>query len=121
MVIIDRIFSRWRTNNANANANDNCQTKITPGHKSPHYYKKTEPTLDPQITITPLPLLAFSARATVHADNANDSHDRMRTMHPHVGTNPFFNGSTYLNDIIVQNSMLRGESVRDGGGGGINK
>lgn len=79
---------RWQMETAEENDNkpNNRQTKITPGHKSP---QQSQP------------------------NAVDDFGDLPRVMHPHIGMNPFLNGSTYLNDIIVQNSMLRGESVRE--------
>jgi len=71
------------------NDNTNHQTKVTPGHKSPDQYR-------------------VSFATNEHGD------DGLREMHPHIGMNPFLNGNSYLNDIIVQNKMLRGENVRVG-------
>ena len=89
---------RWRRDADNniANNREHHQTKMTPDHKSP------------QQSQAPIPTAALDDRCS--------NQIQVRAMHPHIGMNPFLNGGTYLNDIMVQNSMLRGESVRDGGG-----
>lgn len=47
--------------------------------------------------------------------NENDEHNGLlfeRMLQPNIGLNPFLNGNTYINDIIVQNTLLRGEGGR---------
>lgn len=93
---------RWRRDADNdiANNREHHQTKMTPDHKSP------------QQSQAPIPTTATDNRC----GSGSNQNEQMRAMHPHIGMNPFLNGGSYLNDIMVQNSMLRGESVRDGGG-----
>jgi hypothetical protein len=48
-----------------------------------------------------------------HSENSNESSEPFeRMLQPHIGMNPFLNGNTYLNDIVIQNTMLRGEGGR---------
>ena len=115
------ILSKW----VGPNTASNEQTKITPGHKSPYLYLPHQQQQQQQQELTPQLELSLGEElkplATTSADiqkyrNENDEHNNLlfeRTLHPHIGLNPFLNGNTYLNDINVQNTLLRGAGGRD--------
>ena len=114
------ILSKW----VGPNTASNEQTKITPGHKSPYLPQQLRHQHQPQQLTTQLELSLgeeLKPLATTTADiqkyrNENDEHNNLlfeRTLHPHIGLNPFLNGNTYLNDINVQNTLLRGAGGRD--------
>ena len=91
------------------------KTAATLHHKSPHIAA----TVAPQIELSLDPHLKLVAETAVdiikyQAENNNDSYNEPfeRMLQPHIGMNPFLNGNTYLNDIVVQNTMLRGEGGR---------
>ena len=91
------------------------KTAATPHHKPPHIAA----TVAPQVELSLDPHLKLVAETAVdikkyHAENNNDSYTEPfeRMLQPHIGMNPFLNGNTYLNDIVVQNTMLRGEGGR---------
>lgn len=88
------------------------KTAATPDHKSPHQHQQHAV---PQIELSLDPHLKLVAETAVDIkkyqdENNNESFERM--LQPHIGMNPFLNGNTYLNDIVVQNTMLRGEGGR---------
>ena len=92
------------------------KTAATPHHKSPHHRANQAV---PQVELSLDPHLKLVAETAVdikkyHADNSNESYTEPfeRMLQPHIGMNPFLNGNTYLNDIVVQNTMLRGEDGR---------
>ena len=91
------------------------KTAATLHHKSPHIAAPVAP----QIELSLDPHLKLVAETAVdikkyHAENSNESYTEPfeRMLQPHIGMNPFLNGNTYLNDIVVQNTMLRGEGGR---------
>ena len=108
------ILSKW----VGPNTAINEQTKITPGHKSP-YLPREQQQLTPQLELSlgeELKPLATTSVDIQKYRNENDEHNNLlfeRTLHPHIGLNPFLNGNTYLNDINVQNTLLRGAGGRD--------
>jgi hypothetical protein len=92
------------------------KTAATPDHKPPHIAAapvapQVELSLDPHLK--PVAETAADIKK-YHADNSNESYTEPfeRMLQPHIGMNPFLNGNTYLNDIVVQNTMLRGEGGR---------
>ena len=116
------ILSKW----VGPNTAINEQTKITPGHKPPYLpqqqqqqqqqqYQQLTPQLELSLGEELKPLATTSVDIQKYR-NENDEHNNLlfeRTLHPHIGLNPFLNGNTYLNDINVQNTLLRGAGGRD--------
>ena len=109
------------------------KTTATLHHKSPHIAATVAPQIElshkpphqhqqhavPQIELSLDPHLKLVAETAVdikkyQSENNNDSYTEPfeRMLQPHIGMNPFLNGNTYLNDIVVQNTMLRGEGGR---------
>ena len=112
------ILSKW----VGPNTAINEQTKITPGHKPPylpHQRHQQQQLITPQLELSlgeDLKPLATTSADIQKYRNENDEHNNLlfeRTLHPHIGLNPFLNGNTYLNDINVQNILLRGAGGRD--------
>ena len=96
------------------------KTAATPNHK-PQQQQQQPPqqAISPQIELSLDPHLKPGAETAAdikkyQAENNNDSYTEPfeRMLQPHIGMNPFLNGNTYLNDIVVQNTMLRGEGGR---------
>jgi hypothetical protein len=92
-----------------------AKTAATPHHKPPHHDLMSTP----QLQLSLDPHLKCIAETVVdikkyHAENNNDSRNDPfeRILQPHIGMNPFLSGNTYLTDIVVQNTMLRGEGGR---------
>ena len=92
------------------------KTTATLHHKPPHQHQQHAV---PQIELSLDPHLKLVAETAVdikkyQSENNNDSYTEPfeRMLQPHIGMNPFLNGNTYLNDIVVQNTMLRGEGGR---------
>ena len=90
------------------------KTAATPHHKPPHRHDQQQ-AISPQVELSLDPHLKPVAETAVDIkkyqdENNNESFERM--LQPHIGMNPFLNGNTYLNDIVVQNTMLRGEGGR---------
>jgi hypothetical protein len=115
---------------------DNDMREITPateGHKQPinmqqnqnqHHQQQQQQQqqqkLTPQMELSlgeslkPLAILS-PFDAAKRYQNENDEHNGLlfeRMLQPNIGLNPFLNGNTYINDIIVQNTLLRGEGGR---------
>lgn len=101
-------------------------TLATEGHKRPILMQQIQPNqqqqhkLTPQMELSlgeslkPLAVLSPSDNAKRY-QNENDEHNGLlfeRMLQPNIGLNPFLNGNTYINDIIVQNTLLRGEGGR---------
>jgi len=103
-------------------------TPATEGHKRPILMQQIQPNqqqqqqhkLTPQMELSLgeslKPLAIFSPLDTAKRyQNENDEHNGLlfeRMLQPNIGLNPFLNGNTYINDIIVQNTLLRGEGGR---------
>jgi hypothetical protein len=104
-------------------------TPATEGHKRPiiiqqnnhqHQQQQQHQKLTPQMELSlgeslkPMAILSPSDDAKRY-QNENDEHNGLlfeRMLQPNIGLNPFLNGNTYINDIIVQNTLLRGEGGR---------
>lgn len=99
-------------------------TPATEGHKRPiiiqqthqHHQHKLTPQMELSLgeSLKPLAILSPSDNAKRY-QNENDEHNGLlfeRMLQPNIGLNPFLNGNTYINDIIVQNTLLRGEGGR---------
>ena len=111
-------------------------TPATEGHKRPiiiiqqnqqhqqyqqyQQHQQQQHKLTPQMELSlgeslkPLAILSPSDNAKRY-QNENDEHNGLlfeRMLQPNIGLNPFLNGNTYINDIIVQNTLLRGEGGR---------
>ena len=106
-------------------------TPATEGHKRPiiiqqnqqhqqQQQQQQQHKLTPQMELSlgeslkPLAILSPSDNAKRY-QNENDEHNGLlfeRMLQPNIGLNPFLNGNTYINDIIVQNTLLRGEGGR---------
>jgi hypothetical protein len=95
------------------------KTAATPNHKPQQQQQQQQQAGSPQIELSLDPHLKPVAETAAdikkyQAENNNDSYTEPfeRMLQPHIGMNPFLNGNTYLNDIVVQNTMLRGEGGR---------
>ena len=97
------------------------KTAATPHHKpqQQQQQQQQQQAISPQIELSLDPHLKPVAETAAdikkyQAENNNDSYTEPfeRMLQPHIGMNPFLNGNTYLNDIVVQNTMLRGEGGR---------
>jgi hypothetical protein len=97
------------------------KTAATPHHKPQQQQRQQQQQQanSPQLELSLDPHLKPVADTAAdikkyQTENSNESYTEPfeRMLQPHIGMNPFLNGNTYLNDIVVQNTMLRGEGGR---------